>query len=235
MKKRALVTGSGRGIGAAIARALHRDGWILTLNYCTRREPAEALARELECSVFQADVSNSRQAEALVEFAGPVELLVNNAGVSHFGLLTHQTDAEWERILDVKLTGVRNCCRAVLPGMVRAKRGCILNVASMWGLAGASCEAAYSAAKAGVIGLTRALAKEYGPSGIRVNAVAPGVIHTEMLDRFSPEELAGLVEETPLGRLGIPEDVANLCAFLASDAASFITGQTIAVDGGFLL
>ena len=235
MIKNALVTGSGRGIGAAIARALHRNGWQLTLHYCTRRKEAEALARELGCPVVQADVSDPRQAEALIQSAGPVSLLVNNAGISHFGLLTHQTDEEWDRILAVNLTGVRNCCRAALPDMVRAKQGTIINIASMWGLAGASCEAAYSASKAGVIGLTQALAKEYGPSGIRVNAVAPGVIRTEMLDRFAPEELLALAEETPLGRLGTPEDVAELCAFLASDAAGFITGQTIAVDGGFLL
>ena len=235
MEKRALITGSGRGIGAAVARALHRDGWQLTLNYCTRRQEAEALARELGCAAYQADVSDPRQAQALADFAGPVSLLVNNAGISHFGLLTHQTDEEWDRILAVNLTGVRNCCRAVLPDMVRAKEGCIVNIASMWGIAGASCEAAYSAAKAGVIGLTKALAKEYGLSGIRVNAVAPGVIRTEMLHAFSPEDLDALAEETPLGRLGTPEDVAKLCAFLASDAAGFITGQVIAVDGGFLL
>lgn len=235
MKKKALITGASRGIGAAIARALHQDGWTLVLNYCQSRTAAENLARELNARIFQADVADPEQARALADFAGPIELLVCNAGISQYGLFTQLDDDQWARTISVNLCGVANCCRAVLPGMVQEKRGCILNISSMWGVAGASCEAAYAAAKAGVIGLTKSLAKEYGPSGIRVNAVAPGAIETEMLADFSPEEKHALLEETPLRRLGCPEDVAKLCAFLASDHADFITGQTICVDGGFIL
>lgn len=235
MNKTALITGASRGIGAAIARTLHREGWSLVLNYHQSRTAAESLARELNARLFCADVADPSQARALADFAGPVELLVCNAGLAQYGLFTQLEDAQWSRTLAVNLDGVANCCRAVLPTMVREKRGCILNLSSMWGITGASCEAAYAAAKAGVIGLTRSLAKEYGPSGIRVNAIAPGVIETDMLSSFSHEERRALAEETPLGRLGRPEDVAELCAFLASDRAAFITGQTISVDGGFIL
>ncbi len=235
MNKTALITGASRGIGAAIARTLHREGWSLVLNYHQSRTAAESLARELNARLFCADVADPNQARALADFAGPVELLVCNAGLAQYGLFTQLEDAQWSRTLAVNLDGVANCCRAVLPTMVREKRGCILNLSSMWGITGASCEAAYAAAKAGVIGLTRSLAKEYGPSGIRVNAIAPGVIETDMLSSFSHEERRALAEETPLGRLGRPEDVAELCAFLASDRAAFITGQTISVDGGFIL
>lgn len=235
MNKTALITGASRGIGAAIARTLHREGWSLVLNYHQSRTAAESLARELNARLFCADVADPNQARALADFAGPVELLVCNAGLAQYGLFTQLEDTQWSRTLAVNLDGVANCCRAVLPTMVREKRGCILNLSSMWGITGASCEAAYAAAKAGVIGLTRSLAKEYGPSGIRVNAIAPGVIETDMLSSFSHEERRALAEETPLGRLGRPEDVAELCAFLASDRAAFITGQTISVDGGFIL
>lgn len=235
MFKKALITGGGRGIGAAIARALEQDGWQLCLHYNSSRQAALALAEQLHAQTFQADVADPAQVRAMVEAVGPVDLLVCNAGIAQYGLFTDLSDAQWERTLGVDLSGVAHCCRAVLPDMVRKKQGCIINISSMWGIVGASCEAAYSAAKAGVIALTRALAKEYGPSGIRINAIAPGVIETEMLAQFSPEEKQALAEETPLGRLGQPEDVAALCRFLASDAAGFITGQTISVDGGFIL
>lgn len=235
MNKTALITGASRGIGAAIARTLHRDGWSLVLNYHQNRIIAEALAQELNARLFCADVANPTQVRALAAFAGSVDLLVCNAGLAQYGLFTQLEDSQWSRILAVNLDGVANCCRAILPTMVRKKRGCIINLSSMWGIVGASCEAAYSAAKAGVIGLTRSLAKEYGPSGIRVNAIAPGVIETDMLSGFSLEDRLALAAETPLGRLGRPEDVAELCAFLASDRATFITGQTISVDGGFIL
>ncbi len=235
MFKKALITGGGRGIGAAIARALAQDGWQLCLHYNSSRQAALALAEQLHAQTCQADVSDPAQVRAMVETVGSVDLLVCNAGIAQYGLFTDLSDAQWERTLGVDLSGVAHCCRAVLPDMVRKKQGCIINISSMWGIVGASCEAAYSAAKAGVIALTRALAKEYGPSGIRINAIAPGVIETEMLAQFSSEEKQALAEETPLGRLGQPEDVAALCRFLASDAAGFITGQTISVDGGFIL
>ena len=164
---------------------------------------------------------------------GAADLLVNNAGVALFGLLQDCSDADFDRVVGVNLKGVFNCCKRALPAMIAAKRGAIVNISSMWGSVGASCEAVYSASKAGVIGLTKALAKEVGPSGITVNCVAPGVIDTPMNAMLSPEAKAELAAQTPLGRLGTPSDVADAVAFLAE--ASFVTGQTLGVDGGFIL
>lgn len=231
----ALVTGGGRGIGAAIVRALSRDGWRVLVNYAHAEAEALALCAETGGLPLRADVSDPAEAEALFRQAGDVELLVNNAGVAWYGLLQDMSDADWRRLFAVNVDGAFHCCRAVIPAMVRRKRGCILNIASVWGLRGASCEAAYSATKGALVALTRALAKELGPSGIRVNCLCPGVIETAMLDCFTPEDKAALAEETPLGRLGTPEDVAELAAFLASDRAAFLTGQVIAADGGFAL
>ena len=192
-----------------------------------------------DAEIFQADVGDPRQAEAMAEACckrfGRVDVLINNAGIADVGLLTEVTDERWDRLWRVNVGGVFYTCRAVLPGMIREKRGKIINLSSIWGIAGASCEAAYSATKAAVIGLTKALAKEVGPSGITVNCIAPGVIHTPMLDCFSQEELGQLVEQTPIGRLGRGEDVAALALFLASEQAEFITGQIICADGGFAL
>lgn len=231
--KTALITGASRGVGAAIARALHREGWRVVINYNRSQDSAESLAKELGTVALKADVSDIGEVAAMFEAAGDVSLLVNNAAVPHYGLLSDMEPEAWRRLLDVNLGGVYNCLKFAIPPMVREKSGCIINISSVWGIYGASCEAAYSATKAAVIGLTRSLAKELGPSGVRVNCVAPGVILTDMLQSLNSEELAALSGQTPLGRLGSPEDVADAVAFLASDNARFITGQVLGVDGGF--
>ncbi|MBR1533811.1 MAG: SDR family oxidoreductase, partial [Ruminococcus sp.] len=166
---------------------------------------------------------------------GTVDILVNNAGIAHVGLLTDMTDSEWDNLIQTDLSGTFYCCRAALPDMIRSHSGVIVNIASMWGEVGASCEAAYSAAKAGVIGLTKALAKEVGPSGVRVNAVSPGVVMTDMMSGFSDADVAALKDETPLMTLGTPEDIAEAVIFLASDKARFITGQVLSVNGGMII
>ncbi len=235
LKGKALVTGAARGIGEAVVRALHRDGWEIFLSYHQSRDAALALVQELGGSAVACDVADPLQVRAMFELAGGVDLLVNNAGVAHHGLLTDTDEESWRQLFSVNTDGVYRCCRCAIPYMVRQKAGCILNISSVWGLRGASCEAAYSASKAALVGLTLALAKELGPSGIRVNGIAPGVIETDMLKPLCAEDRAALAEETPLGRLGRPVDVAELATFLASDRASFITGQIIGVDGGFSL
>lgn len=240
--KTVLITGASGGIGAAIARAFAQAGYAVGIHYHTRQKAAEQLAADLwdqghSAACFGADVADpeavSRMTEAFLGQYGHCDVLVNNAGVSSFGLLQDVSDAEWRRVLDVDLSGAFYACRALLPGMIRRREGCILNISSMWGVRGAACEVAYSAAKAGLIGLTKALAKEVGPSGIRVNCIAPGVISTEMNALLSGETLAELAEETPLGRLGAPRDVADLALFLCSESAGFLTGQVILADGGF--
>lgn len=234
--KTALVTGSSRGIGAAIARCLHRDGWKVYINYFESEEKALALAAELGTEAIRADVSDPEQVDELFSRLPGLDLLVNNAGIVIPALLLQDvSDREWRRLAGVNLDGMFYCCRAAIPHMVSMKSGVIINVSSVCGVYGSSAEAAYSATKAAVIGLTRSLAKELGPSGIRVNSVAPGVIATDMTACFSAEDMAAMAEETPLGRIGTPEDIAELVAFLASDKASFITNQVIGCDGGFSL
>ena len=244
MRRCALATGASRGIGRAVAAALAREGWPVCVNYLERREAAESLVAELRAQgraamAFQADVADREAVEAMVRAAaealGPVELLVNNAGISRQGLFQDLGDEDWDRLLAVNLTGPRNAIQAVLPHMLGEKRGCVVNISSMWGLRGASCEAAYAATKAGLIGLTRSLALELAPSGIRVNCVAPGCIETDMVRILGEDTRRMLAEETPLGRLGRPEDVAEAVAFLASERAAFITGQVLAADGGFIV
>ena len=231
----ALITGSSRGIGTAIAAAMARDGWRVVLTGSRDSEAGRAAAATLGAEFVPADLRDSAQIAALFDAVGDVDALVCNAGVAHYGLLQDMTDEQWQDLFSVNTEAVFRCCRAAIPGMLHKKKGTIITLSSVWGVHGASCEAAYSASKAAVIGLTKALAKELGPSGIRVNCVAPGVIETDMLAHLSAEDKAALAEETPLGRLGTPEDVAELVAFLASERAAFLTGQTIGIDGGFAL
>ncbi len=239
-----LITGASRGIGAACAREFAREGYAVAVHYRQSEAQALALCEELtaaghEAAAVCADVRDSaavRRMTALVEERfGFIDVLVNNAGVAMQKLFTDTTDSDWDDMIASDLSSVFYCCRAVAPAMIREHRGCIVNIASMWGEVGASCEVAYSAAKAGVIGLTKALAKELGPSGIRVNAVSPGVVMTDMMAGFSAEDVAALKDETPLCTLGAPEDIARTAVFLASDRARYITGQVLGVNGGMVI
>ena len=233
--KKALVTGSSRGIGAECARTLAQEGWRVTINYLNSRDKAEALAAELGSEAVRCDVSDSAQVRAMFERTGGVDLLVSNAGIAWSGLLAEMTDGEWRRIVDVNLGGAFNCCRAAIPHMVHEKAGSIICISSILGVYGGSCETAYSATKGALIAFVKGLAKELGPSGIRVNGIAPGSIDTDMLSCFTAEDKAGMVENTYLGRLGRPEDVARAVCFLAGDGAGFITGQVLGVDGAMVI
>lgn len=244
MEKIALVTGSSRGIGRAIARELAREGWKVCINYRVRRDCAESLLEEIsafggEAMIYGADVSRREEVNAMVAAIkanwGEVSLLVNNAGVAGQALFQDVTDELWHRYFSVNVDGAFHAIQAVLPPMLREHEGCIINVSSMWGLRGASCEVTYSCTKAALIAMSRSLALELAPTNIRVNCIAPGVIKTDMLDALPAEVLPQLAEETPLRRLGTPEDIAHLAVFLASDKSSFITGQVITADGGFIV
>lgn len=228
-----LITGGARGIGAAAVRAFAVRGYRVSFFYVQSEDKAKRLAEETGAKPIRADVAEAEQVRAGFQEAGPVEILVNNAGISHYGLISQISSEEWDRLFAVNVRGVYHCVRAALPDMLRIQRGCIINVASMWGQVGASCEAAYSATKGAVLALTRALAKELGPSGIRVNAVSPGVVDTDMLSGFTAADLEALRQETPLERLGQPEDVAEAMLYLAE--ADFVTGQVLPVNGGFVI
>ena len=244
MPKTVLVTGASRGIGRECAKAFAREGFNVLINYHKSGDAANALKRELcemgvRTEAFCADVSDTSEVERMFERIetcfGGVDVLVNNAGVAHTALFSDVSDAQRDRIFGVNVFGAFNCVRAALPYMIHEKSGSIINISSIWGVSGASCEVHYSASKAALIGFTRALSKELAPSGIRVNCVAPGVIDTDMNAALDGNVRAQLCEDTPLGRLGTPEEAANAVLFLASDRASFITGQTITVDGGFIV
>ena len=234
-----LVTGASRGFGAAAARRFAAAGYRVAVNYDRSKAQAEALAAALGGIAVHADVSDPAQVSSMVDSVlekfCQLDILVCNAGVDWQGLLPDMTDADWKRVMGVDLDGVFYTCRAVLPHMIHRKSGKIVTISSMWGQVGASCEAAYSAAKAGVIGLTKALAKEVGPSGITVNCVAPGVIDTAMNQALPPEALAELAQETPLGRIGTAAEVAESVFFLCSPAADFLTGQVLAPNGGLII
>lgn len=235
--KRVLVTGGSRGIGAAAVRLFAAHGWQVIANYRCSEEQARTLAAETGCSLCRADVSEAEDRKKLLEFTentfGGIDVLVNNAGISLFGLFDTIPAAEVRQMYGVNLTGTVELCRLFLPQMLRRKSGCIVNVSSVWGISGASCEVDYSAAKAAVAGLTRALAREGGPSGVRVNCVAPGVIDTDMNSQLTYEEMLALTDEIPLMRLGTAEEAAKAIFFLASDDSAYITGQVLGVDGGF--
>ena len=235
MNRVALVTGSSRGIGRAVAAQLAREGYAVGINYYERRDKAEELAAQLaregcRALAVQADVSKRDEVNAMVKTVedtfGPISVLVNNAGVAGQALFQDVTDALWERYFAVNLNGARNTIQAVLPHMLHEKAGVIVNISSIWGQ--------HSCTKHALIGLTRSLAMELAPSGIRVNCVAPGVIDTDMVQVLGSEVLRDLAEQTPLGRLGTPQDIANAVAFLVSEKASFITGQVLTVDGAFV-
>ena len=240
-----LITGASRGIGAATARLFAQRGWTVGINYNRSEGAALALAEEIrqaggQAAVFIGDVSDPVQAAGMVERAekelGGLECVVCNAGVAlPQQLLTDTTPEQWRQVMGVDLDGVFYTLRAAIPHMVHRQRGSIVTVSSMWGVTGGSCEVPYSAAKAGVIGLTKALAKELGPSHIRVNCVAPGVIDTEMNGALTPEDLEALADETPLGRIGLGEDVARSILYLAGEEASFVTGQVLQADGGIAI
>ncbi len=243
MSKIALVTGGSRGIGAAAAYELSRLGYTIAVNYRENEAAARSVCDRINSSdgraeAFRADISIPEEIDGM--FAdienrlGTVDVLVNNAGISYIGLLQDMSYGEILKHAQVNLLGAIYCSKRAVPGMVHKKSGSIINLSSMWGEVGASCEVVYSACKAGIIGFTKALAKELGPSGIRVNCVSPGVIRTDMNSELDEETLAQLSEETPLLRLGSPEEVGRMIAFLASENASFITGQVVSVNGGII-
>ena len=244
MKQVALVTGSSRGIGRGIALQLAREGWDICVNYIQHREAAEDVVSQIrtlgrDAIAVQADVADGQTVFAMVKTAeeqlGPISLLVNNAGVAGQALFQDITDEMWNRYMGVNLGGARNTIRAVLPHMLHEKAGCIVNISSMWGLRGASCEVTYACTKAALIALTRSLALELAPSHIRVNCVAPGVIDTDMVQVLGQDVLEELAQQTPLGRLGTPADIAHAVAFFASEKASFITGQVLQTNGGIVI
>lgn len=244
MAKVVLITGASRGIGKAEAEKFARQGYQVIANFNRSEKEMKTFSDSMQKQglaliPIQADVSNAEEAQKMVDETlrqfGHIDVLICNAGIARQGLLTDFTSEDWRIMMSVNLDSVFYCCRAALPSMIRRQKGCIITTSSIWGITGASCEVPYSAAKAGVIGLTKALAKEAGPSGIRVNCIAPGVIDTQMNGNLTAEVLEELREETPLCQIGTPEQIADCAYFLAEDAASFLTGQVISPNGGFLI
>ena len=242
--KSVLITGASRGIGAACVRRFAAAGYAVALNYHRSQAAALALAEEINqaggrAMAVQADVADpldvNRMVDNVLDNFCQLDTLVCNAGVAWQGLITDCTDETWRRLFSVNVDGAFYCCRAVLPHFIHRKAGRIVTVSSIWGLTGGSCEVPYSASKAAIIGLTKALAKEVGPSGITVNCVAPGVIDTQMNENLTADDLEALRQETPLERIGTPEDVAESVYFLASEAGGFLTGQVLSPNGGILI
>ncbi len=242
--KTVLITGASRGIGAAAAKLFAANGYTVAVNYHRSKNRAEQMVNEIitaggDAFSVCADVSDENAVKIMMQTVlqrlGHIDVLIHNAGIARQALLTDTTAEEWHRMLGVHVDGAFYCCKEVIPAMLKNGGGKILIVSSMWGVTGASCEVAYSTAKAGLIGFSKALAKELGPSDITVNCVAPGVINTDMCESLDDQTMQALKEETPLQRIGTPEDVANTLLFLSSDKASFITGQVIGVNGGFVI
>ncbi|MDY2655255.1 MULTISPECIES: elongation factor P 5-aminopentanone reductase [Eisenbergiella] len=239
MRKKALITGASRGIGEAIAKELARQGFDLTLTCLNSLDQLKELAGGLEkkygvsCHIFQGDMGDPEAVDRLFDGMNRLDVLINNAGISHIGLLSDMSVSQWRRVMSTNLDSCFYTCRRAIPLMVHAKQGRIINISSVWGQAGASMEAAYSASKGGVNSLTKALAKELAPSNIQVNAIACGVIDTDMNRCFSPEEMASLIEEIPADRIGRPEEVAALAGQLIT-APAYMTGQIITIDGGWI-
>ncbi|MFZ5611850.1 MAG: elongation factor P 5-aminopentanone reductase [Bacillota bacterium] len=244
MKKTALITGSSRGIGRATAELLAQNDYNIIINYFHSEKEAISLLTELKergysAKAYRADVSDRGQVEKLIEQStndfGRIDVLVNNAGIAQQKLFTEITEDDWDSMININVKGIFNCCQCVLPYMIENKKGKIINVSSIWGITGASCEVHYSAAKAAVIGFTKALAKELGPSNIQVNCVAPGIIDTDMNVFLSDEEIKQLQKNTPLQRFGTVQEVAKCIFFLASEDSNFITGQVLSPNGGFVI
>ena len=242
MEKIAIVTGASRGIGREIAKALARKKIKVIANYCHSEKQAIELQEELkqenvEINIVKADVSKREEAKRLANFAiqkyGKIDILVNNAGVSEYKLFSDETDEDWNRVINTNLYSAFAMCQEVIPNMIYNKSGCIINISSIWGLVGASLEVIYSVSKAGMDGLTKALAKELGPSNIRVNSIAPGAIDTDMNKGMTQEEWKELKEEIPMGRIGLPEDIAKCVKWLIED--SYTTGQIISINGGWVI
>ncbi len=230
--KNALVTGASRGIGRAVAVELARAGASVVVSYRTGTDEAAALAEEIGGRAVQADVSDPESARALVEEAGDLDILVNNAGVTRDGLLVRMSDEDWHTVLDTNLASCFHTCRAAVRGMMRKRAGSIVNISSIVGLHGNWGQTNYAASKAGIIGFTKSLAKELGSRNVRANVVAPGYVKSQLTDVLPEEATKLMLDNTPLGRLGDPEDVAGAVRFLCSEEASFVTGEVLLVDGG---
>ncbi|MCC0630753.1 MULTISPECIES: elongation factor P 5-aminopentanone reductase [unclassified Clostridioides] len=242
--KTVLITGGSRGIGKAMSKAFAKEGYNVLINFNKSESEAKELftilnEKNFSVKLFKADVSNREDVENMIDYCvkefGGLDVLVNNAAISQDKLFTDITDEDWDNMMNINLKGSFYCSQVALKYMISEKKGNIINISSIWGISGASCEVHYSITKAGIIGMTKALAKEVGPSNIRVNSIAPGVINTDMLSGYNEEDINFLVEETPLMRLGTSEDIANCAIFLASDKSNFITGQVISPNGGFVI
>jgi len=227
------ITGGSRGIGAAAVELFARRGDRVFFLYEKEHEAARAVAERTGAEAICCDVADGAAVRAAFSRCPEVDILICSAGICHYGLMSMTTEEEWDRLFAVNVKGIYNCVNAAMPAFLRKQAGCVITVSSMWGQVGASCEAAYSATKGAVIALSKALAKELGPSGIRVNCVAPGVILTDMCANVSPEVLEELRQETPIGKNGTPEDVAKAFAYLAD--AGFVTGQVLGVNGGYII
>ena len=228
-----VITGGSRGIGAAAVRLFAARGDRVFFLYVSRDDLAQQVSRETGATGIRCDVADGEAVREAFRQIGDVDILICNAGICHYGLMSQVPEEQWDRLFDVNVKGIYHCVNAAMPGFLKKQGGCIITVSSMWGITGASCEAAYSATKGAVIALTKALAQELGPSGVRVNCVAPGVILTDMCKEVSAQTLEQLRQDTPVGRNGTPEDVAQAMAYLAD--ATFVTGQVLSVNGGYII